>query len=173
VAHTLNYYRYAEFVDEEDVRVIPYRNDLTSLTAAIAPTEFRVIIQFNTVSWWHLSSIALKPILPKTLIQELGPEGWHLWSPDPLVDRMTTSGPFIILDYNPGEYIEMRRNPNYVFRPLPTSETTLESPIVPTPGVPLVILTAAISGAIVVLIVGSCAISRVRMKYSDHAWQIK
>ncbi|MHA1960435.1 MAG: ABC transporter substrate-binding protein [Candidatus Thorarchaeota archaeon] len=168
VAHTLNYYRFAEFTDENALHVIPFRYDLASMTTAIAATGYRVIVQFNTTSWWHLSSVALKPILSTTLIQELGTEGWHLWSPDPLVEGMITSGPFNISDYDPGEYIEMESNPNYFFGHIPTSETTEESTIVAPPGIPLVILTAAISGAVVVLIVGSSVLSRVRMTYSEQ-----
>ncbi len=109
VAYTMNYYR--------DAPGNPYGADLSEMTAAYNRTRHQVIIEFSTESYWHLHTIGYKPIIPKHIFEEIGPEGWNLWNPSPPDEMMITSGPYNISSYTPGEYIELSRNENYFFTP--------------------------------------------------------
>ncbi|MCK5150818.1 MAG: hypothetical protein KAQ65_03215 [Candidatus Thorarchaeota archaeon] len=120
VAFTLNYYRNSPGN--------PYGADLSDMTAAYSPRPHTVVVEFESESYWHLHTIGYKPIIPKHVFQEIGLNGWNLWEPDPRSDVMVTSGPFNITDYEPGEYVELTRNPNYFFGPdiPPTFEANTE-----------------------------------------------
>jgi peptide/nickel transport system substrate-binding protein len=107
VAFSLNYFR--------DSPGNPYGADLSEMTAAYAPTTYRVIVEFSTESYWHLHTAAYKPVLPKAVFEVVGLNGWNTWNPNPPTGEMITSGPFNISDYVAGEFTELTYNPNYVF----------------------------------------------------------
>ncbi|MHA1929298.1 MAG: ABC transporter substrate-binding protein [Candidatus Thorarchaeota archaeon] len=107
VAFSLNYYRNAPGN--------PYGPDLTDMIAAYAPTTYTLIVQFSSVSFWHLHTVAYKPVLPKHVFEVIGVDGWNIWNPNPPITAMVTSGPFNVSDYVAGEYCEMTRNPDYFY----------------------------------------------------------
>ncbi|TFG12445.1 hypothetical protein EU537_09170, partial [Candidatus Thorarchaeota archaeon] len=107
IAFSLNYFR--------DAPGNPYGTDLTEMTAAYAPTTYRVIVEFRTESFWHLHTVGYKPILPKHIFEDIGLEGWNLWNPIPPDDEMVTSGPYNVSDYVAGEFAELTRYDNFFY----------------------------------------------------------
>ncbi|MGY5874971.1 MAG: ABC transporter substrate-binding protein [Candidatus Thorarchaeota archaeon] len=115
VAFTLNYFR--------DSPENQYGPDLSEMTAAYAPTTYRVVIEFSTESYWHLHSVSYKPIIPKHIFLDIGIEGWTTWDPQPPVESMVTSGPYNVSEYVPGEFCELTINRDYCFAVDPESTT--------------------------------------------------
>ncbi|MHA2186764.1 MAG: ABC transporter substrate-binding protein, partial [Candidatus Thorarchaeota archaeon] len=109
VAFTINYYRNAPGN--------MFGPDLRDLRMAIAPTQSKVVLEFEGESYWHLSKIAYKPIIPKHIFAEMGLDNWNTWNPQPPNEEMVTSGPFNVSEYVPGEFTEMTYNPNYFYTP--------------------------------------------------------
>ncbi|MFW9976340.1 MAG: ABC transporter substrate-binding protein [Candidatus Thorarchaeota archaeon] len=95
----------------------PYGVDLNEITAAYAPNDYKVVVEFSSESYWHLSSIATKPILPYHIFKNMDPENWNLWNPDPTAEAMVTSGPFYVSDYVAGEFTELSVNDYYFKNP--------------------------------------------------------
>ncbi|MHA1929297.1 MAG: ABC transporter substrate-binding protein [Candidatus Thorarchaeota archaeon] len=121
VAFSLNYFR--------DSPGNPYGPDLSDMTAAYAPTTYRLIVQFSSVSFWHLHTVSYKPILPKHVFTIIGLDAWNLWDPNPPVTAMVTSGPFNVTDYVAGEFCELTWNPNYFYSGIDVaSPPTLATP---------------------------------------------
>ncbi|TXT57565.1 MAG: Periplasmic dipeptide transport protein (modular protein) [Candidatus Thorarchaeota archaeon] len=107
-AFTLNYYR--------DSSGNPYGIDLTDMVAAYAKNPYTLVVEFNSVSYWHLSTIATKPIVPKHIFNDPNFPAWNEWNPDPTDPAETffvTSGPFIVSEYIAGEFTELTQNPLY------------------------------------------------------------
>lgn len=119
VAFTLNYYR--------ESSGNPYGRDLVDMIAAYTPTPSTVVIEFDTESFWHLHSVGYLPIIPRHIFEEMSIEDWNLWNPNPPDDAMVNSGPFNVSDYEPGEYIELTRNPEYFFAVNATTTTTSQT----------------------------------------------
>ncbi len=145
VAFSLNYYR--------DLKGNPFGVDLVAMSAAYAPTPYQVIIEFNTESYWHLSSVAGKPIIPKHVFQEIGTEGWNTWNPHPPVDEMVTSGPFNVSEHIEGEFTELTRFDNY-FRGLDYDNTGEETETTSPPDLFPSLVIGTISAAVTVAIGG-------------------
>ncbi|MFW9920979.1 MAG: ABC transporter substrate-binding protein [Candidatus Thorarchaeota archaeon] len=95
----------------------PLGQDLLGLVTTYAPNDYRVVVEFNTTSYWHLHSIGYKPIMPKQVLETIGLSEWQDWKPDPLSGEFVTSGPFNISDYVENEYVELTRNPAYFYQP--------------------------------------------------------
>ncbi|MFW9933174.1 MAG: ABC transporter substrate-binding protein, partial [Candidatus Thorarchaeota archaeon] len=95
----------------------PLGQDLVGLVTTYAPNDYRVVVEFNTTSYWHLHSIGYKPIMPKQVLETIGLSEWQDWKPDPLSGEFVTSGPFNISDYVENEYVELTRNPAYFYQP--------------------------------------------------------
>jgi peptide/nickel transport system substrate-binding protein len=83
-AFSLNYFR--------DAPGNPYGVDLSEMTAAYAPTTYKLVVVFNSVSYWHLHTVSYKPILPKHVFTLVGTGGWNLWNPNPPTTPLVTSG---------------------------------------------------------------------------------
>ena len=80
--------------------------------AAYAPTDYKVVIEYSTESFWHIYDIAHVPIIPKHVFAKISPEQYNFdWQ------QLVTSGPFFVDDYVPGEYISFSRNPYYFKAP--------------------------------------------------------
>jgi len=128
VAYSLNFLR--------DAPGNPYGPDLRELTAAYAPTPYQVVVEFGSESYWHLHSVAYKPILPKHVFVDIGVEEWV-----------------------PGEFTELTYNPNYFYgldHDLSTTTTT-------GPGGdfdPTLAVVAGAVGAAVVILVGGYVLMR-------------
>ncbi len=146
VAFTLNYYR--------DAPGNPYGVDLSEMTAAYAPTDYTVVVEFSTESYWHLHTIGYKTIIPKHVFQEVGLDGWNTWNPNPPAEEMVTSGPFNVSAYVAGEFVELTYNPNYFYgldRSAYQQTTTT-----PTTGgdFTMAIVAGAVAAAVVILVGG-------------------
>ncbi|MHA2265316.1 MAG: ABC transporter substrate-binding protein [Candidatus Thorarchaeota archaeon] len=107
VAFTINYYR--------DAPENMFEPDLQDLKMAIAPTHSKVVLEFEGESYWHLSKIAYKPIIPKHVFAEIGLDSWDMWNPQPPNEEMVTSGPFNVSEYMPSEFTEVTYNPDYFY----------------------------------------------------------
>jgi peptide/nickel transport system substrate-binding protein len=118
IAFSLNYYR--------DAPGNPYGVGLQQMIAAYAPSPYRVVVEFDTESFWHLSQIGFKPIIPKDIFQDIGLEGWNLWNPEP--SEIVSSGPFTVSDYVAGEFTELSRNGQYFRKPSSTSASSPDLP---------------------------------------------
>jgi ABC-type transport system substrate-binding protein len=145
VAFSLNYFR--------DAPGNPYGADLGDMTAAYAPTDYTVVVEFDTESYWHLHTVAYKPVIPKAVFEDIGLEGWNLWNPDPPTTAMVTSGPFNVSDYVAGEFVELTYNPNYYYG----LDRALYTNTEPTGGVgdlTMAIVAGAVGAAVVILVGG-------------------
>ncbi len=107
VAFTLNYYR--------DAPGNPFGVELGDMMSAYTPSQYTMIVQFNTESYWHLHNIAYLNIIPMHVFLDLGLENWNVWDPQPPGMSMVTSGSFNVSDYLPGEYCELTYNQDYFF----------------------------------------------------------
>ncbi len=146
IAFTLNFYR--------DSPGNQFGADLTSLSAAYAPTPYSCIVEFDTESYWHVHVAGYKPIIPKHVFEEIGTQNWNTWNPHPPTETMVTSGPFNVSEYVAGEFCELVYNPNYFFgiehKTSPTSNTELPGNIDMT----LAIIAGAVGAAVVILVGG-------------------
>jgi ABC-type transport system substrate-binding protein len=115
VAFSLNFYREADGN--------PYGSNLDDMISATAPTSEKVIIEFNTESIWHLEKIAFKPILPKHVFNQIDPDDWALWEPNPPSEEMVTSGSFNVSDYVEGEFCELNYNIAYMYQHPPCGDS--------------------------------------------------
>ncbi|TFF92878.1 hypothetical protein EU546_06980, partial [Candidatus Thorarchaeota archaeon] len=90
----------------------PYGSDLHALYSAYAPTDYTLVLQFHSESYWHINRMT-KPILPKHIFTEIPLDEWNQWDPQPGGPTFVTSGPFYVSDYVAGEYTELIANPHY------------------------------------------------------------
>lgn len=125
VAFTLNYLQ--QLAAEEDL--IEQTWDLSDIFAVYSPSPFVVIVEFSTERYWNFDNFAYLKILPKHIYTSPVCLETPLsqWNPGfnqshPLV----TSGPFILSDFEVGEYYELTRNPEFYYRfeSITTTETT-------------------------------------------------
>jgi ABC-type transport system substrate-binding protein len=143
-AFSLNYMR-----DAPGARMAP---ELKDVSAAYAPTTSTLIVEFDTVSYWHMHRISYKPILPKHIFEVIGVDNWNTWQPTPPADEMVTCGPFNVSMYVSGEFVEMTRNPNY-FYGLERPDTT-PTPTDVAPDLIMPIVAGAVGAAVVILVGG-------------------
>ena len=156
VAFTLNYYR--------DAPGNPCGVDLSDLTAAYAPTTYSVVADFSTESYWHLHTIAYKPIIPKHVFQTITPAGWNTWNPSPPNDEMVTSGPFNVSGYVSGEFCELTYSPDYFHsrRQPPPPTTTSTSPTEQVSAISALGIAATTASSIVISFVVAYTVCRRR-----------
>jgi ABC-type transport system substrate-binding protein len=96
-------------------------NALTDLVAAYAVSPYRLVMEFETESYWHLSSFANDLIIPKHIFNDvdgIGYAGWNTWNPvfDP-AEPYVTCGPYILTDFEVGEFYEITANPDFCYYP--------------------------------------------------------
>ena len=77
-----------------------------NLVVAYSPLPYRVVLEFDTESYWLLSRITDIPIFQRTLLEDITPSGWNSWDPV-RSDPCPTSGPFNITDFSWGDYYEL------------------------------------------------------------------
>ncbi len=157
IRYCLTYYR--------DTPGNPLGTDLQGLTVAYTPTDYQIVLEFNTTSYWHLYSVGYKPILPKHVLETIGLEGWSEWDPDPLAASFVTSGPFQITDFIYDEYIELTFNPTYFYKISSTQTNDPGTGVLPDALSPFQIPILLVIGfATVVIVLVVCG--RNRMKTS-------
>ncbi|MHA1588881.1 MAG: ABC transporter substrate-binding protein, partial [Candidatus Thorarchaeota archaeon] len=149
VAFSLNFMR-----DAPGNRMGP---ELADVSAAYAPTTYTVIVEFASESYFHMTRVAGKPILPKHIFEVIGVDNWNTWQPTPPADSMVTSGPFNVSLYVEGEFVEMTRNPNYFYgldRTTGTTTTTTTTTTEVPPDFTMAIVAGAVGAAVVILVGG-------------------
>jgi ABC-type transport system substrate-binding protein len=146
VAFSLNFYRNAPGN--------PFGPNLKDMTAAYAKTTYQVVVEFGTVSYWHLHACGYQSIIPKHFFVSNGItiSNWNTWNPKPPTDAMVVSGPFNITNYVAGEFAEMTYNSNY-FYGIPHTAPTTTTPA-GGPDVTMAIVAGAVGAAVVILVGG-------------------
>jgi len=76
----------------------------------------RLIVHMRGVSYWYLDNIGGLPCMPGHVIKRI--KDWQNWNPLDNSGRfgpagLIGSGPFILDEYRPGEYVMMKKNPRY------------------------------------------------------------
>ncbi|MFX1607092.1 MAG: ABC transporter substrate-binding protein, partial [Promethearchaeota archaeon] len=133
--------------------------DLGNLVSATAPTDYRVVIEFSNNNIWNFYSAAVRSVIPKHVFEEIGYDGWNSWNPlfNP-EDPNVVCGPYILTDFEAGEFYELTANPSWAFWPEDRVETT--EPTTPTGTAPppfdatLAIVAGAVGAAVVILVGG-------------------
>ncbi len=82
-----------------------------------ALTNYTVVVEYSTESYWHFSDFAFQYIIPYHIFNDetgIGHAGMFDWNPvfnpdDPLV----TAGPFMFTDYELGEFYEISANSEF------------------------------------------------------------
>jgi ABC-type transport system substrate-binding protein len=158
VAFTLNYYRDS----------LQYGNAagavLQDLSSAFADGPFRVVIEFDTESFWHFDNVAYLTPMPKHVIEPFGLDGWDDWNPIMGADEYVTSGPFTVTDYVAGEFTELTYRDDWAYSLERPGETTTEPTVTTTPPPttfdPMLAIVAGAVGAAVVILVGGFVLLR-------------
>ncbi|MFX1369238.1 MAG: ABC transporter substrate-binding protein [Promethearchaeota archaeon] len=97
----------------------PVGESLIKLAKAYAPTTHRVVLEFESESYWHFPHFAYNYIIPKHIYENIGYQGWNSWDPvfwntsEPYV----TAGPFQFVQYLPGEFVELSANLDFWYHP--------------------------------------------------------
>ena len=140
------------------------------LQAAYAISPYRVIIEFSTESYWHLSNFAYEIIIPKHIFNDvdgIGYAGWGTWNPvfDP-AEPHVTCGPFTLTDVQAGEFYELTANPDFHYFPqYPVTDYTAHTSTNTETGTPFNMALALTSGAVsaaAVILLGGFTVLRVK-----------
>jgi ABC-type transport system substrate-binding protein len=146
VAFSLNFYR--------DAPGNPFGPYVKDMTAAYAKTTYQLVVEFSTVSYWHLHACGYQTVIPKHFFLEHGitTANWNTWTPNPPTDDIVCSGPFNITNYVRGEFCEQTYNPNYFYGVAHTTTTTTTTEA--GPNFTLAIVAGAVGAAVVILVGG-------------------
>ncbi|MGY5878853.1 MAG: ABC transporter substrate-binding protein [Candidatus Thorarchaeota archaeon] len=130
------------------------------LVAAYSPTTHRAIIEFGSESMWPFSHFAYVTIIPKHIFNDvdgIGFDRWNAWNPvfDPS-EPFVTSGPFVLTDYEIGEFYEISANPNFCYYPKNHTTSSVEpsSFAETTFNTSLAIAAGAVGAAVTILVGG-------------------
>jgi len=133
------------------------------LVTATSPTMYTCVFEFSSESIWHFSNFAYVTIIPKHIfnnVDGIGYDGWDAWNPvfDPS-EPYVTAGPFILTDYEIGEFYELSANENFWYYPAKDAidESTTEPD---TPFNYSLAFIAGAVGAVVTILVGRFFINR-------------
>jgi ABC-type transport system substrate-binding protein len=128
VAFTFNY------VHESGAYGNPAADVLTDFVTAYAPSSYEVVIEFSTESYLHFYNIAYQYIIPKHIFTTIGYEGWNTWNPafNP-EEPHVTCGPFLLTDFEAGEWYELTVNPRYHWLPYRPPSPSFTNTSTPTP----------------------------------------
>lgn len=113
--------------------------ELSNLCAVYAPHSSKVVFEFSTESYWHFTHFAFHYIIPEHIFNNetgIGYDGWNNWNPvinpdDPHV----TAGPFLLTDFDRGNYYTLSFNPAFAYaipRSSETFPTTTDNSTYPT-----------------------------------------
>ena len=145
VAYTMNFYR--------DCNPAGFGTYLSSMTAAYTPAPWTVILEFEVVSYWHISKFTNLLILPKHIFSA-SDFNISYWNPNPNSGPMVTSGPFNYSSHEFGEFIELTRNPNYFYGIDRGSSPLIESTNITEPFLYIESASLAITAGSLVVAVG-------------------
>jgi len=110
------------------------------LYAAYAPNPVRVVLEFSSENYWHFSHFAYEYIIPKDIFNNetgIGYAGWNTWNPiwDP-AEPYVAAGPYILVDYELGEFYELSANTDFAYYDAPPTESIPTVPPSPPPPPP-------------------------------------
>jgi ABC-type transport system substrate-binding protein len=138
----------------------PAGTDTGDLVAAYAPTPYRVVIEYNTESYWHFGNWAYDSIIPQHVFNDvdgIGYEGWNTWNPvfDP-DEPNVNCGPYQITDIEAGEFYELTYNADYHYCPehIDPTTTATTTPTEVVFDMTLAIVAGAVGAAVVILVGG-------------------
>jgi ABC-type transport system substrate-binding protein len=131
---------------------------IQDLESAVALTPTRVQVEFNTESYWHFQHFAYLWIIPEHIFNDatgIGYAGWNTWNPvfdanEPNVN----CGPFMLTDFEAGEFYEASYNPNFYFGVSHEALTTTTTTTTTGPDWTLAIVAGAVGAAVVILVGG-------------------
>lgn len=104
----------------------PAAKSMSNLFSVYAPSLNQVVFEFSSESYWHFNRIAYEYIIPEHIFTAIGYSGWNTWNPVYNPDEPhVTCGPFLLTDFEDGEYYELTANPEYHWLPNRTSLSTL------------------------------------------------
>ncbi|TET06096.1 MAG: hypothetical protein E3J86_15295, partial [Candidatus Thorarchaeota archaeon] len=109
------------YIIETGVYGNPAALDQFDLVAAYAPSPYRVVLEYNSESYWNFPRFAYDFIIPKHIFNDIdgiGYDGWSTWNPVfDYLEPHVTSGPFIFTDFEIGEFYEISANTNFAYFP--------------------------------------------------------
>jgi peptide/nickel transport system substrate-binding protein len=88
---------------------------LSDVVAAYASEPYQAVVEFSSESYWHLSKIALLNILPQHVFEVIGIDGWSTWNPVQSSDPYVTCAPFELLNWVPGEFVELNYRDDFFY----------------------------------------------------------
>jgi ABC-type transport system substrate-binding protein len=108
VAFSMNYYKEA----------IPYGattgEDYFGMTAAYAASPYRVVMEFDTISWWHSLAGADTIVMPKHILKDYPVDQWEEYQPYTEIP-FVVSGPFEVTGFVPGAFLEMTARTDWAY----------------------------------------------------------
>jgi ABC-type transport system substrate-binding protein len=140
---------------------------LSNLYSVYAPTPNRVVIEFSSENYWHFSHFAYQYIIPKHIFNNetgIGYQGWNTWNPvfDP-AEPYITAGPYLVTDYDAGEFYELSVNPDFAYYESPAvtdHPITYSPPQPPPPPSPIPILYYGIVFIVLIALAIRCVDNR-------------
>ncbi|MBE3578213.1 MAG: ABC transporter substrate-binding protein [Limnochordales bacterium] len=104
-----------EFMKKNEVPL--YQSRWKDIVKVETPDQYTAKVYFGTQSYWHLYNADF-PWLPKHIWEDVKDyTNFQPWlEPHPTVKGLTKAigtGPFILKEYKPGEYVRLVKNPNY------------------------------------------------------------
>jgi len=95
-----------------------YFDNVDNIARVETPDDATLVVTMKNVSFWHLHRVGGLPILPAHLLERVS--DWRSWLPaserhpeDPSLTLMTGSGPFVLREYRPGEYVHLTGNGDF------------------------------------------------------------
>ena len=114
--YTLNFFK--EFIPV-------WGEDLKEMISCYATTNYELVCEFSTESYWHWHSIGYIPLTPIQTFMNYTPRYWEYQPTPETLDEIVVSGPYKPTVWIPGEFLEYSQNPLYWKNPrLLPNETT-------------------------------------------------
>ncbi|MDI9369483.1 MAG: ABC transporter substrate-binding protein [Synergistaceae bacterium] len=95
-----------------------YFDNVDNIERVEVPDDLTLVVTMKNVSFWHLHRIGGLPVLPRHIVEKV--DDWRSWLPasvkheeDYSLTRMIGSGPFILREYKPGEYVHLTSNEDF------------------------------------------------------------
>jgi ABC-type transport system substrate-binding protein len=140
--------------------------DTLSLVATDVPSPYRIVMDFDTESYFDFSRFAFGYIIPEHIFRN---ETTTLSTWNPVFDPeapLVTCGPFLMDDFEVNQYYSLVRNPEFYYA-LNRTGTIPTGPTTPRPWVLLTYVAIGVSLASILVIITVVFLTR-RHKKSDH-----